>query len=67
MEQGLLERINELAKKQREGSLTAEEAIEQAELRRQYIAEFRGSMKNVLDNTYIQYENGEKVKLKKNQ
>lgn len=60
-----LKRINELAKKERESGLTDEEKAEQAKLRKEYIADFRKSMTGILDNTYIQYEDGRKEKITK--
>ena len=64
MEKAKINRINELARKQKspEG-LTPEEKIEQAQLREEYIQEFRNSMRGILDNTYIQYEDGTKKKV----
>lgn len=68
MEKEKLERINALARKSRtEEGLTEEERAEQAALREEYILEFRASMTGILDNTYIQRENGVKEKLKKNE
>ncbi len=67
MEKEKLERINALARKSRtEEGLTDEERAEQAALREEYILEFRASMTGILDNTYIQRENGVKEKLKRN-
>ena len=66
MEKEKLERINELARKSRESGLSETELEEQASLRREYILEFRASMTGILDNTYIQRENGEREKLKRN-
>ena len=67
MEKEKLERTTELARKSRtEAGLTEEERAEQAALREEYILEFRASMTGILDNTYIQRENGVKEKLKKN-
>ena len=60
-----IKRINELAKKQKEEGLTEEEKAEQAVLRRAYIDSVLGNLKGQLDNTYIQNENGEAVKVKK--
>ena len=64
MEKAKVDRINELASKQKtpEG-LTPEEKAEQAQLREEYIAGFRASMRGILDNTYIQYEDGTKKKV----
>ena len=51
-------RINELAGKKKAGTLTDEEAAEQAELRHEYLSEFRENMKAILDNTVIQEPDG---------
>ena len=52
MEKEKINRINELARKQKspEG-LTPEEKAEQTLLREEYIKEFRASMRGILDNT----------------
>ena len=65
MEQSKIDRINELAAKKKASSLTPEELEEQRKLREEYILSFRASMTGILDNTYIQYANGEKVKVLK--
>ena len=65
MTQEKINRINELAKKQREVGLTEEEKAEQAALRAEYIAEFRASFAVQLDNTVIQRPDGSKEPLKK--
>ena len=49
MDKRKIERINELARKKKSGGLTEAEAAEQAELRREYLAEFRENMKAMLD------------------
>ena len=59
MEKEKLERINALARKQREVGL------DEAEKAEEYIAEFRASMGGILDNTYIQRPDGTKEKIKK--
>ena len=62
-----INRINELARKQKTNEgLTPEEKTEQAALREEYIQEFRNSMRGILDNTYIQYEDGTKKKVGSN-
>ena len=66
MIQEKLDRINELARLKRERELTAEEAEEQSALRREYIAEWREGALQVLENTYIVDENGNKRKLELN-
>ena len=63
MEKSKLDRINFLAKKQREQGLSDEERAEQAELRAEYVAEFRASLRGTLDSTYIQYPDGTKKKV----
>ena len=59
-----LERINQLAKKQREQGLTEEEKQEQAKLRQEYIEAFRASLKSQLDSTYVLDKNGNKLPIK---
>ena len=66
MDQKLIDRINVLAKKSREGGLTEAEKQEQAQLRARYIAAFRQGMMNTLDQVYIVDEKGNKEKLVKN-
>ena len=61
-----IERINELARKKKAGLLTEAEAIEQAALRKEYLAEWRAGAEQVLENTYIVDRNGVKKKLRKN-
>jgi uncharacterized protein YnzC (UPF0291/DUF896 family) len=67
MEQKKMDRINELAKLKKERPLTEAELKEQAELRAEYIAEWRASTMAVLENTYVQQPDGTKVKLQKKQ
>ena len=59
-----IQRINELARKAKtpEG-LTEEEKAEQQALRKEYIAEWRQGVVQVLDNTYVMDEKGNKRKL----
>jgi uncharacterized protein YnzC (UPF0291/DUF896 family) len=64
MDHKKIERINELARKKKTGSLTEAEAAEQAALRHEYLAEFRESMKAILDNTLIQEPDGTRHALK---
>ena len=65
MEKYKLDRINELAKKSKTEELTAEEKAEQAALRQEYIMEIRASFGAMLDNTIIQYPDGSRKSLKK--
>ena len=67
MIQEKLDRINALARLSGERALTEEEKAERAELRREYIAEWRRGAIQVLENTYIVDEHGVKHKLKKKQ
>ena len=64
MDKKKIERINELARKKKAGELTAEEAAEQAQLRREYLAEYRENMKAMLDNLIIQEQDGTRHALK---
>ena len=65
MEKEKLARINELAKKKKEGTLTEEEAVERKALHDEYIREFRLSFGAMLDNTVIEYPDGSRKSLKK--
>ena len=65
MEQNLIQRINELARKSKAEGLTEEEKREQQMLRNQYRAEFRQNLTNQLEHTYIMDEDGNKRKLGK--
>ena len=64
MEKKKIERINELARKKKAGGLTGAETAEQAALRHEYLAEFRGNLKAMLDNTVIQEPDGTRHALK---
>ena len=66
MEKEKIDRINFLARKAKsDEGLTHDEAEEQHALRQEYLDEMRLTVTNVLDNTYIQDEKGNKTKLKK--
>ena len=58
MDKKKIERINELARKKKTAGLTEAETAEQAELRHEYLAEFRENLKTMLDNTVIQEPDG---------
>ena len=58
-----VERINELARKKKTVGLTPAETEEQAALRAEYLKDFREGLRQQLDNTYIQYEDGHREKL----
>ena len=60
-----LQRINELARRAKERPLTAEEETERAVLRKEYVAEWRQGALQILENTYLVDENGNKRPLPK--
>lgn len=55
MEKKLIDRINELAKKAKEGSLTQEEIEERDRLRQEYLKQFRAQFRKQLENIEIEY------------
>ena len=63
MEKAKIERINFLANKAKAEGLTDAEKEEQAQLRKEYILDFRAHMTGILDNTVIQYPDGSKENL----
>ena len=65
MENSKLARINELAALAKKRELTAGELAERDALRKEYIAEWRLGARQVLDNTYIVDEMGNRRKLGK--
>ncbi len=65
MEQKKIDRINELARKARQGPLTEAEHRERELLRREYIDSVVGSLKGQLDHTYFVDNQGRKTKLRK--
>ena len=62
-----IERINALAKKQREVGLTDEEKTEQATLRRLYIDSFKESLEGQLASITVVEKDGSRHKLEKKQ
>lgn len=56
-----LNRLNELAKKKKLGTITDEELKEQQFLREEYLMTFRESMKNTIENVKVIDPNGEDV------
>ena len=67
MDQEKMDRISELTRLSRERELTPDELTERAALRAEYLQDWRKSTINVLENTYIVDEKGNKHKLKKKQ
>lgn len=64
MTQEKINRINELARKQKTAGLTEAEREEQYILRREYIESFKQSLVSQLENTYIVEPDGTKRKVK---
>ena len=60
-----INRINELARKQKSEGLTEEEKAEQHALRREYIEAYKQSLIAQLENTYILEPDGTKRKVKR--
>lgn len=58
MDMKKIERINELAHKQKAEGLTEEEKKEQAKLRKEYIASIRMNIKTQLDNIDVVEKDG---------
>ncbi|HEM3695525.1 TPA: DUF896 family protein [Streptococcus suis] len=56
-----IERINELARKKKEGTLTAEEKVEQAKLREEYIEGYRRAVRHHVEGIKIVDEEGNDV------
>ena len=67
MDKEKMDRISELTRLSRERELTPDELTERAALRAEYLQDWRKSTVNVLENTYIGDEKGNKHKLKKKQ
>ena len=58
MEHEQIERINELARKKKTVGLTEAEALEQAQLRAQYLREFRANMEATLQAVRVEQPDG---------
>ena len=65
MEKSKIDRINFLARKSKVEPLSVAELAEQADLRREYLAEFRASFGAQLENTVIERPDGTREKLPK--
>jgi uncharacterized protein YnzC (UPF0291/DUF896 family) len=57
----ILNRINELSRKEKEAGLTDTEKMEQSNLRKEYLRIFRGSVDSLLLNSTIIDPNGNDV------
>ncbi|MBP5224606.1 MAG: DUF896 domain-containing protein [Lachnospiraceae bacterium] len=64
MDEQLIRRINELAKKAKTEGLTAEEKDEQTKLRAEYILQFRRNLRAQIENIELEYPDGTVVSLK---
>ena len=62
-----MDRISELTALSRQRELTEEEKAERKALREEYLADWRRGTIDVLENTYIVDEKGNKRKLQKKQ
>lgn len=60
-----LARINELSSKSKTEGLSKQEEAEQQELRQEYLAAFRGSMKQTIENVKVIDPEGKDVTPKK--
>jgi len=66
MEQSKIDRINFLARKSRESSLTEEEKKEQQKLRAEYVAAFRKNLVSTLESTIVERPDGTRLPLVEN-
>ncbi len=63
--QETIDRINFLARKAKSEGLTPEEALEQKNLRAEYVAAYRKSLESTLNNTVIVRPDGSREQIKK--
>lgn len=63
MDQQKKDRINYLARRSREVGLSEAEKQEQAELRAEYLREFRAGFQNILDHTVVERPDGSRTPL----
>lgn len=64
MDDNMIQRINELYHKAKESGLTAEEKLEQADLRSQYIMAIRNNLRSQLNNISVLNPDGTVTELK---
>lgn len=67
MEKAKMDRISELTAIAKQRELTDEEKAERKALREEYLADWRRGTLEVLENTYVVDEHGNKRKLRKKQ
>lgn len=61
IDEKLIKRINELAKKKKEGTITDDELVEQQKLRQEYLKQFRAGFKSQLLYIKVVDEKGNDV------
>lgn len=61
IDEKLIKRINELAKKKKEGTITDDELVEQQKLRQEYLKQFRAGFKSQLLSIKVIDEKGNDV------
>lgn len=61
IDEKLIKRINELAKKKKDGSITDDELVEQQKLRQEYLKQFRAGFKSQLHSIKVVDEKGNDV------
>lgn len=61
IDEKLIKRINELAKKKKEGTITDDELVEQQKLRQEYLKQFRAGFKSQLLSIKVVDEKGNDV------
>lgn len=61
IDEKLIERINELARKKKAGTITDEELVEQQKLRQEYLKQFRAGFKSQLQSIKVVDQNGNDV------
>ena len=61
MDQKLINRINELARKKKESGLNDDEIVEQQLLRQRYLEEFRAGFKQRLESVKVVDEDGNDI------
>ena len=66
MEQIKISRINQLSRKSKRKGLTNEEKLEQQQLRNEYLADMRGSLKSTLEKVTVVEPDGSYTNLNKN-
>lgn len=65
MDPAKIKRINELARKKKNGGLTEAEKTEQEQLRKEYLDGYRENLKAMLDSIVVQEKDGSRHPLQK--